>query len=109
LSDLEARLRIESNPEGVDFDPHPALIGSMSTLNMTTRCGDLNLTFTPAGLDGYDAVLANSVTFELDGQLVRVDSLDDIIGSKTAAGWAKDHETLPILHALREEIGRQET
>lgn len=106
LADLEARLRVDSDPDGVEFDPHPALIASMATLNMTTRCGDLDLTFTPAGLAGYDAVLANSETFELEGQLVRVASLDDIIRSKTAADRPKDHATLPILHALKEEIAK---
>ena len=106
LTDLNARLRVDSAPDGIEFDPHPALIGSMAMLNMTTRCGDLDLTFTPAGLDGYEAVLANSVAFELDSHRVRVASLDDIIRSKTAAGRPKDHATLPILHALQEEIGR---
>lgn len=106
LIDLEARLRVESDPDGVEFDPHPALISSMATLNMTTRCGDLDLTFTPAGLDGYEAVASDSATFELDGHKVKVASLDDIIRSKTAADRPKDHATLPILHALQEEIGR---
>lgn len=106
LTDLEARLRVDSDPDGVAFDPHPALIASVATLNMTTKCGDLDLTFMPAGLAGYDAVLAKSETFELGGQLVRVASLDDIIRSKTAADRPKDHATLPILHALKEEIAK---
>lgn len=106
LSDLKALLRVESDPEGVDFEPHPALIASMAMLNMTTRCGDLNLTFTPAGLQGYGAVLANSVTFELEGQVVNVACLDDIIRSKVAADRPKDHATLPILRALVEEMDR---
>lgn len=106
LTDLEARLRVDSDPDGVAFDPHPALIASVATLNMTTKCGDLDLTFMPAGLAGYDAVLAKSETFELEGQLVRVASLDDIIRSKTAADRPKDHATLPILHALKEEIAK---
>ena len=107
LVDLEARLRVDSDPAGIEFDPHPALIASMATLNMTTRCGDLDLTFVPAGLAGYAAVLKKSETFELEGQLVRVASLEDIIRSKTAADRPKDHATLPILHALKEEIAKR--
>ena len=107
LADLEARLRVDSDPDGVEFDPHPALISSIATLDMTTRCGDLDLTFTPAGLVGYADVVAKSETFELGGQLVRVASLDDIIRSKTAADRPKDHATLPILHALKEEIAKR--
>jgi len=107
LRDLDARLRVESDPEGLSFDPHPELILSMSMLNMTTRCGDVDLTFSPAALDDYDELLANSVPMEISGHHVRVAALADIIRSKTAAGRAKDHATLPILHALQEEIERR--
>lgn len=106
LRDLQARLRVEEDPRGVAFDPHPALIASMAMLNMTTRCGDVDLTFAPAGLDGFAAVLAHSVTYELDGHIVRVAALADIIRSKEAADRPKDHATLPILRALQEEIDR---
>lgn len=106
LRDLDARLRVESTPEGVPFDPHPALIKSMSMLNMTTRCGDVDLTFTPAALDDYETVVRNADVFELEGHRVRVAALDDIIRSKEAAGRPKDHATLPILRALQEEIAR---
>jgi hypothetical protein len=104
LRSLGARLRVASEPDGVPFDPHPALLQSMRVLNTTTRCGDLDLTFAPAALDDYRALEAGSSTFEVAGVFVRVASLADIIRSKEAAGRAKDHATLPILRALREEI-----
>jgi hypothetical protein len=105
LRDLDARIRV---PDGdpVAFDPHPALLHSMATLNTTTRCGDLDLAFRPAALDDYDALVAASETFDLSGQRVRVAALSDIIRSKEAAGRPKDHATLPILRALQEEIRR---
>jgi hypothetical protein len=103
---LEVRVRAESDPDGVPFDPHPALLGSMAMVNMTTRCGDVDLTFAPAGIDDYDELIAGSDEFELDGHRVRVAGLADIIRSKEHAGRAKDHATLPILYALREEIER---
>lgn len=109
LRDLDARLRVESDPDGIAFDPHPALIQSMLMLNMTTRCGDLDLTFSPAALDDYDDLVANSGLIEIEGHSVRVASLTDIIRSKTAAGRAKDHATLPILLALQEEIARRDS
>ena len=107
LTSLEARLRATSDPDGVPFDPHPALLGSMSMLNMHTRCGDLDIAFTPDGLDDYDVVVGASDEFELEGHRVHVSSLADIIRSKESAGRAKDHATLPILYALQEEIDRQ--
>jgi hypothetical protein len=109
LRDLEARLRVADQPEGVDFDPHPALLDSMAMLNMTTRCGDLDLTFTPAALTDYDALLASSVEFELGGCRVKVPALNDIIRSKEAANRPKDRITLPILRALAEEIRAEGT
>jgi len=107
LAALEARLRVESDPDGVPFDPHPALLRSVAMLKMTTRCGDLDLTFTPAAVGGYEELAPASSTFELAGVRVKVAALDDIIRSKESAGRAKDHATLPILYALREEIERQ--
>lgn len=106
LSDLEARLRVESTPDGVGFDPHPALLRSMQMMNLTTRCGDLDITFEPAGLDGFQAVLERSDEFELSGERVRVAALADIIRSKEAAGRPKDTATLPLLYALQDEIDR---
>jgi len=104
LVELDAKLRVESEPDGVSFDPHPSLLMSMVALDLTTRCGDLDLTFQPAALDDYDELLAASDEYELSGQKVRVAALADIIRSKEAAGRAKDHATLPILYALQEEI-----
>lgn len=103
---LEARLRVVDSPDGVAFDPHPALLDSMAMLNMTTQCGDLDLTFTPAGISDYDALVAASIEFELAGCAVKVAALIDIIRSKEAANRPKDHATLPILRALADEINR---
>jgi hypothetical protein len=105
LRELDARIRVPDGP-AVDFDPHPALLRSIATLNLTTRCGDLDLTFQPAALDDYDELKANSEVFELAGCRVHVAALADIIRSKEAADRPKDHATLPILRALQEEIRR---
>lgn len=104
LRDLEARIRTHTEPDGLAFDPHPALLESMAMLHMTTRCGDLDLTFSPTALDDYESLAANSVLFELAGCEVKVAALADVIRSKEAAGRPKDHATLPILRALEEEI-----
>ena len=106
LTDLEARLRTADDPAGIAFDPHPVLLRSVATLNMTTRHGDVDLTFTPAALDDYEALHGAGDVYEIEGHRVRVASLDDIIRSKQAAGRPKDLATLPILLALRDEIER---
>lgn len=106
LVDLGARLRTEDSPDGFAFEPHPALLASMAMLNMTTRCGDLDLNFEPTGLEGFAEIDAAAVTFEVFGHPVRVASLADLIRSKEAAGRPKDHLALPVLRALQEEIRR---
>jgi hypothetical protein len=63
LVDLGARLHADDSPDGLSFDLHPALLASMAMLNMTTRCGDLNLTFEPAGLAGFAEIDTAAVTF----------------------------------------------
>lgn len=106
LIHLEARLRVPDTPDGLPFDPHPTLLEAMAMLNMTTRCGDVDLTFAPAGLTGYDELAGNAIIFELEGQRVQVAALADIIRSKEAADRPKDRATLPILRALEDEIRR---
>ncbi len=108
LQDLEARVRSLDDPEGVAFDPHPTLLASVGMLNMTTRCGDLDLTFRPAGLGEFDDVRREAIAIDLGDLVVHVAALDDIIRSKTTADRPKDRAVLPVLRALRDEIARRE-
>lgn len=106
LVELEARIRSIDDPQGIAFEPHPALLNSVAMLNMTTRCGDLDMTFAPAGLDDYDDLDAASVLFDLGTTSVKVAALADIIHSKSTADRPKDRAVLPILYALQDEISR---
>jgi hypothetical protein len=103
---LDARLRVATEPDGVAFDPHPALLASMSMLNTTTRFGDLDVAISPSGIDSYEALDRSAVVFDVDGIAIRVAALDDIIRSKQAADRPKDRVVLPLLYALRDEIDR---
>jgi hypothetical protein len=105
LRALDARIRVMEDPSGVAFDPHPALLASVAVLNLTTRCGDLDIALRPAGIESYVVLRGRSETFDLYGIEVNVSALADIIRSKEAAGRPKDHATLPILRALNEERG----
>lgn len=105
LRELGARIRA-GDPDGVDFDPHPALLKSITVLNLTTRFGDLDLAAQPTGLPDHDDVAERATTMEVGELDVLVASLDDIIRSKEAADRPKDRATLPILHALADEIER---
>jgi len=109
LQDLGARVRSMDEPDGVAFDPHPDLLASMRMLNLTTRCGDLDLTFSPAGIGTYADLVARAVRLDIEGVTVLVATLEDVIRSKQTADRPKDRAVLPTLEALRDEIRRADS
>jgi hypothetical protein len=104
LVDLDARIRTESEPDGLAFDRSPEFLSVVDLVNTTTVAGDLDISFVPTGTDGYDDLAERSVEFDIGGARVQVASLDDVIHSKRTAGRPKDHATLPLLEALRDEL-----
>lgn len=107
LVQLDARIRTESEPDGLAFDRSAEFLGRVDLLNTTTLAGDLDIAFVPAGTRGYDELDERAVVFEFDAQRVRVASLDDVIHSKRMAARPKDLATLPLLEALRDELGNR--
>lgn len=105
LIELEARIRSVDTPDGIPFDPHPELLASMHMLNLTTSGGDLDIAFAPTAMADYHELAKVSVRIDIEGVVVQVARLADIIASKTAANRPKDRAVLPILLALEEEIG----
>ena len=69
-------------------------------LNLTTGLGELGIAFQPAGTEGYEDLLRHVERNDLDGLVVPVASLEDVIRSKRAAGRAKDAAALPTLETL---------
>jgi hypothetical protein len=74
-------------------------------VNLTTKHGDLDLTFEPAGpRDGFEGWNADATDVEIaSGLTIRVASLDAVIDSKREAARAKDERALPYLESLRDE------
>jgi hypothetical protein len=108
LRELGARIRAPNVPEGLPFMCDAAFLRQMKLLNLTTRFGDLNLSFEPAGTRGFDELEPRSVRFDLgDGVVVPVAALEDIIRSKEAANRDKDRQTLPTLRLLLEKGRRK--
>jgi len=107
LRDMKARVRNEAEPDGVTFSADPDFLRRMQLVNLTTRFGDFDIAFQPAGDQGYANLVRRAVEMEIDGTVVRVASLADIIRSKEAANRPKDRATLPILYALEDEIARR--
>lgn len=104
LVDLDARMRTESEPNGLAFDRSAEFLDVVELLNTTTDAGDLDISFVPTGTDGYDDLAGRAVEFDIGDVRVLVASLDDVIHSKRVAGRPKDLATLPVLEALRDEL-----
>lgn len=100
LSDLSARLRVEGDPEGVPFDPHPDMLRQVEMMTLITEHGPLDLCFAPDGFpDGYASLSEHASVVEVVAVGVPVASLDDVVASKRAAGRPKDIVALPPLEA----------
>jgi hypothetical protein len=106
LTDLDARIRVDGIPGGLTFSHDATSLAQMTTLNLVTRCGDLDIAFDPAGVGDYSQWEAGSASVTVLGVPLRVASLDDIIRSKEAAGRDKDRLQLPMLRALQQRQHR---
>jgi hypothetical protein len=107
INALHARVRTAANPEGLPFTPDATLLSRMRVLNLTTDYGDLDLTLQPAGFAGYEELVEHGSVVSIGGRAVHVAALDDVIRSKELANRPKDHATLPVLYALRDEIEKR--
>jgi hypothetical protein len=108
LREMEARIRSDREPEGVPLSADADFLRRMGFLNLTTRFGDFDIAFQPAGNQGYDELARRATEIAVDGTVVPVASLADIIRSKETANRPKDRATLPILYALQDEIARRD-
>jgi hypothetical protein len=107
LTELGARIRVDGIPEGLPFSHDAASLTQMTTLNLVTRLGELDIAFDTAGVTDYSQWENDATLVTVLGVPVQVASLDDIIRSKEAAGRDKDRLQLPILRALQQRQHRR--
>jgi hypothetical protein len=112
LCALGARIRTESEPEGLPFDCSAAFFRHLSPdamVNMTTKAGDLDVTFRPSGTEGFADLRRDALEIEAGDRLtILVASLEDVIRSKEAAGREKDRLALPRLRRLLDRLRADE-
>jgi hypothetical protein len=101
LGSIHARLR--GADDDVPFSPDAKTLAAGDHFTFITDLGDLDCLGIPAGTLGYDDLVKNAVDVDLDGLVVAVASIDDLIRMKRAAGRPRDLAELEILGALREE------
>jgi hypothetical protein len=108
LREMDARIRTPDVAEGLPFACDAVFLRQVRLLNLTTRFGDLDLSFEPSGTAGYEDLSPRAVVYDLGEDLfVRVAALEDIIRSKEAANREKDRLALPTLRLLLERIRKQ--
>lgn len=100
LRDLDARVRHPDVPEGLPFSPDATSLAGSAFWDLTTRHGDLDISFTPAGTNGYADLAVSAVTISINGIDFPVASLADIVRSKDTADRPKDRRALPVLREL---------
>lgn len=102
LKELNARIRVAGEPEGIPFDHSAESLARVRTWNLVTDRGNLDLTFVPSGTRGYDDLVRDAEPMTVRGVDVPVASLADVIRSKEAAGRERDRLVLPTLRRLLE-------
>ena len=107
LADLDARLAVPDEPEGIDI-PLDADTFSSPVMSFTTRAGVVDVVLEVLGVGGHARLHRDAVPFEIQGLRIHVAALDDIIRSKEAASRPKDRAHLETLRALREELRRRQ-
>ncbi len=102
LVDLGARLR--GADEELPFVPDARGLRHTEALTLTTREGDIDLLANPPGSPGYAALRRNATRVELDGNIVLVASIDDLIAMKSTAGRPQDIVDLESLEIARRRL-----
>jgi hypothetical protein len=103
LEDLDAMLRSAGAPGGVRFPREAEMLATADSWTLTTRAGDLDLMFAPAGTRGYEDLRRAARRERIAGVSVAVAALADVVRSKEAANREKDSMQLPILRRTLEQ------
>lgn len=102
LDELGATLR--GAPPEVLFRLDALTLEAGDHFTFATSAGPLDCLGTPAGTDGFADIDASATDEDLDGLVVRVASVDDLIRMKRAAGRPQDQIAIEWLAALRDEL-----
>lgn len=87
---------------GSTIDPRALQLND--TFLFVTDSGRVDFLRVPDGTGGFDDLVRTASEYEIDGVIILVPSLEDIIRMKRATNRPKDRIALELLGALRDEI-----
>jgi len=104
LRGLNARIRTEGVEGGLPFACDAKFFAMMALANLVTDAGDVDVSFEPAGTQGYADLVRGAVSMDVDGVTIPTASLEDVVRSKTAANRPKDRAALPVLNEVMRQL-----
>lgn len=107
LTELNARIRIPNDENGVPFGHDAESLSRVRVWNLVTDLGNLDITFVPSGTRGYDDLHRDVQAMKVRGIEVPVASLADVVRSKEAADRERDRAILPVLREMLERQRRK--
>lgn len=102
LVELGARLR--DVDEDLPFVPDAGTLRQTQILTLATADGGLDLLVNPEGSPGYPTLERRADRMDLDGMVVRVASVEDMLAMKRAAGRPQDLVDLESLEVARHRM-----
>jgi hypothetical protein len=106
LDELAARVRTETESDGLPFAHDGASLARADTWNLICPAGPFDVTLRPSGTEGYDDLARRARVVTVNGVDTPLADLADVVRSKRAADRRKDVEVLP---ALEEALRRRDT
>jgi hypothetical protein len=99
LTDLGAKIRTETVPEGLPFSHDATSLAAAEIWNLICADGEFDISFHPSGFaGGYAELEVNAHRLRVGEVEIVVADLADVIRSKEAAGRPKDLRVLPSLY-----------
>lgn len=105
LIEMEARLRVPDDPDGVAIPLDERTFRNVSTLTFVTRFGPFDILFEPSGAPDYDELASHAVVLQRFGVEVSVAAIEDLVAMKRAAGREKDVAHLTVLVEFLDKRG----
>ena len=106
LKEMDARLRVPGDPDGVEIRLDDRTFRHVSALTFITRFGPFDVLFEPSGAPPYAELQKRAVLLERYGIQIAVASVEDLIAMKRSTGREKDAAHLVTLVEYTNEPGR---